>query len=222
MAAFSPDLLRMLLPVLLGGLAVALAFIKISVVLAVLRRGLGGGVPPASVLALLALLLATLAMVPTIERGQRAVADLPATAAPAELLQAGSAPLREFLQRHTPSREQQAVRELAARLAPRAESPAQPAPAATISSSSGAGPGPDALTVLAPAFALSELRAAFLLGFGLLLPLLLIDLLCAVLLSGLDLYGLSPRAVALPFKLLLFVLGNGWQLLLRGLLLGYA
>lgn len=220
MAALSPDLLRMLLPVLVGGLAVALAFIKISVVLAVLRRGLGGGVPPASVLALLALLLATLAMVPTIERGQRAVADLPATSAPAELLQAGSAPLREFLQRHTPAREQQAVRELAARLAPRAESPAQPAPAATLLA--GAGPGPDALTVLAPAFALSELRAAFLLGFGLLLPLLLIDLLCAVLLSGLDLYGLSPRAVALPFKLLLFVLGNGWQLLLRGLLLGYA
>ena len=43
-----------------------------------------------------------------------------------------------------------------------------------------------------------------------------------VLLSGLELGGLSPRAVALPFKLLLFVLGNGWQLMLRGLLLGYA
>ena len=199
--------LRTLLPLLLTALAVALVFIKLSIVLAVLRRGLGG-VPPAPVVALLALLLATLAMAPTAERCQKAITGLPPTASAEEVLQAGGAPLREFLQRHTPPREQQAVLDLALRLAP----PTPDRPAAKI----------DQLTVLAPAFALSELRVAFLLGFGLLLPLLLIDLLCAVLLSGLDLGALSPRVVALPFKLLLFVLVNGWQLVLRALLLGYA
>ncbi len=207
MSALPVDSLRLLLPLLLTGLAVALAFIKLSVVLAVLRRGLGGGVPPTPVIALVALLLATLAMLPTAERGQHLIASLPPTATAEEVLQAGSTPLREFLQRHTPPREQQSVLDLAVRLAP--PTPERPAP--TLQQ----------LTVLAPAFALSELRAAFLLGFGLLLPLLLIDLLCAVLLSGLDLGALSPRVVALPFKLLLFVLGNGWQLVLRALLLGY-
>ena len=202
------DSLRTLLPLLLAVLAVGLAFIKLSVVLAVLRRGLGGGVPPTPVIALLALLLATLAMAPTAEQCQRLIASLPATATAEEVLHTGSAPLREFLQRHTPPREQQAVLDLAQRLAP--PTPERPAP--TL----------DQLTVLAPAFAVSELRAAFLLGFGLLLPLLLIDLLCAVLLAGLDLGALSPRAVALPFKLLLFVLCDGWHLLLRALLLGSA
>ena len=201
------DFLRTLLPLFLTGLAVALAFVKLSVVLAVLRRGLGGGVPPTAVTALLALLLATLAMAPTAERCQRLIASQPPTSSAQELLQAGGAPLREFLKQHTPAREQQAVLELAQRLAP--QTPERPA--ATL----------DQLAVLAPAFALSELRIAFLLGFGLLLPLLLIDLLCAVLLSGLELGALSPRAVALPFKLLLFVLCNGWQLVLRALLLGY-
>ena len=109
MSVLPLDSLRLLLPLLLTGAAVALAFIKISVVLAVLRRGLGGGVPPASVLALLALLLATLAMLPTAERCQAAIAGQPPTATAPELIAAGSAPLREFLQRHTPASEQQAV-----------------------------------------------------------------------------------------------------------------
>ncbi len=211
----------MLLPLLLAGLGIALAFIKISVVLAILRRGLGGGVPPLSVLAVLALLLAALAMMPTIERSQRALSEQPSTATAAELLQAGSAPLREFLRRHAQANEQQAVRELAARLA-QAPAAAGDGTGAVTKPSVPPDPSADPLTILAPAFALSELRTAFLLGFGLLLPLLLIDLLCAVLLSGLDLHGLSPGAVALPFKLLLFVIGNGWQLVLRGLLQGFA
>jgi type III secretion protein R len=147
-------------------------------------------------------------MAPTAERCQRAVASQPATASADELLQAGSAPLREFLQRHTAAAEQQTALALAVRLAGPAADHAPP----TL----------DQLSVIAPAFALSELRVAFLLAFVLLLPFLLIDLMCAVLLSGLELGSLSPRAVALPFKLLLFVVCNGWQLLLRGLLLGYA
>lgn len=220
-ATLEPETLRTLLPLLLGGLAIALAFIKVSIVLAILRRGLGGGVPPASVLAVLAILLATLAMMPTLERSQRAIAELPSTASAEQILQAGSAPLSDFLRRHTEPREQQAVRELAARLAS-ADATAEAGASGAVAPPMPQTPTAEPLTTLAPAFALSELRLAFVLGFGLLLPLLLIDLLCAVVLSGLDLHGLSPGAVALPFKLLLFVVANGWQLVLRGLLLGYA
>ncbi|HPH29905.1 MAG TPA: EscR/YscR/HrcR family type III secretion system export apparatus protein, partial [Pseudomonadota bacterium] len=117
---------------------------------------------------------------------------------------------------HTPQREQQLMLQLTTRL--RQRSSAQPSvQAPTLNPVQ-----PTDLQVLLPAFAISELRVAFLLGVLLLLPFLLIDLLCAVLLSGLSLGSLSPRAVALPFKLLLFVLCDGWHLLIRSLLLGFA
>lgn len=187
----------------LGGVLL-LGCVKISVVLAVLRRGLGG-VPPASLTALLSLLLSGLAMAPLYERCQRAMESAPPDAPPAERLVAGVEPLREFLRRRTPAAETSAVQELALRLEP-ASPPAGSAPR---------------LSVLLVAFALSELRVAFQIGFVLLLPFLLIDLLCANLLAGLLLPGLSSRAVALPFKLLLFVVCDGWQLLARGLLSTY-
>lgn len=181
-----------------------LGYIKLSVVLAVLRRGLGG-IPPASLLAVLALLLSVFAMTPLHERCQKAMQAAPVDAPVETRLQAGLLPLREFLLRHTPAAEQTAVKELALRIDPR----------------SAATPTEPSLPSLLVAFALSELRAAFQLAFVLLLPFLLIDLLCASLLSGLLLPGLSARAVALPFKLLLFVLCDGWQLLGRGLLTAY-
>jgi flagellar biosynthetic protein FliP len=181
-----------------------LGTIKLGVVLEVLRRGLYG-IPPAPVTALLALLLSVFAMMPLHERCQQAMQSVPAAAPVETRLQAGLLPLREFLTRHTPAAERSAVNDLARRLNPRL----------------GAAPGEVSLPSLLVGFALAELRAAFQLSFVLLLPFLLIDLLCASLLSGLLLPGLSARAVALPFKLLLFVLCDGWQLLLRGLLSAY-
>ncbi len=186
-----------------------LAYLKIGVVLAVLRRGLGG-IPPASLTALLALLLSGLAMAPLCERCQKAWlgahSSKDAQATVFTRLQAGTAPLREFLLKHTPVREQMSVQELARQLD-------KAAAAAPIEQ-------PGIFTLLV-AFALSELRVAFQIAFLLLLPFLLIDLLCASLLSGLLMPGLSARAVALPFKLLLFVACDGWQVLARGLLSAY-
>lgn len=195
-------------PMLVLGGVLFLAYVKTSVVLAVLRRGLGG-IPPAALTAVLALFLSGLAMAPLFERCQKAMLREAPKAPIAVRLQAGMAPLREFLLQHTQKREQAAVQELVQHLHGPANSATVPAPAEA------------SLDALLFAFVLSELRIAFQIGFILLLPFLLIDILCASLLSGLLLPGLPARAVALPFKLLLFVMCDGWHLLSRGLLLAY-
>lgn len=205
-------LIPALLPLLLVVGLLLLGFIKISVVLAVLRKGIGGGIPSGLLVWALSLLFAGVAMLPVIERSTQALSLLPKEASSEALLSASSEPVRAFLSTHTPQREQQLMLQLTTRLQKR--SSAQPSVQAPVQATD--------LQVLLPAFAISELRVAFLLGVLLLLPFLLIDLLCAVLLSGLSLGSLSPRAVALPFKLLLFVLCDGWHLLIRSLLLGFA
>jgi type III secretion protein R len=89
------------------------------------------------------------------------------------------------------------------------------------------GPGDEAritdrdLLVVVPAFLSSELRRAFEIGFLILIPFLVVDLVIANLLAALGMNVLSPTSVSLPFKLLLFVLADGWQLLLRGLIESY-
>ena len=75
--------------------------------------------------------------------------------------------------------------------------------------------------VLAPAFAAAELKEAFRVGFLLFLPFLVVELVVASVLTALGMHALDPRAVSLPFKLLLFVMADGWSLLLRGLVAAY-
>ena len=77
------------------------------------------------------------------------------------------------------------------------------------------------LWVLAPAFIASELREAFAIAVLIFLPFLVIDLVVALGLASLGLQASSPQAIALPFKLLLFVAVDGWRLLLESLLRGY-
>jgi type III secretion protein R len=79
----------------------------------------------------------------------------------------------------------------------------------------------DELWVLAPAFIATELREAFAIAVLLFLPFLVIDLVVALGLASLGLQASSPQAIALPFKLLLFVAVDGWRLLLESLLRGY-
>ena len=115
-------------------------------------------------------------------------------------------PVRGFFIAHTPRNERQSFLELARRLRPQAEREQVK---------------DDDLAVLAPAFAVAELRAAFQIGFLLLLPFLVIELVVASVLLSLGMNTLEPKLVSLPFKLLLFVLVDGWHLLVRGLVLGY-
>lgn len=197
--------------VLLAGVLL-LALVKAGVVLTLLRQALGG-VPPAPLAALLSILLSAFAMAPLAERVHTAMsaAVTPTTGTRPAVdseppIEAGLRPIREFLTRHTPQRELQSVADLSVRMRPQVVPP----------------PGaPPSLPALLLAFVLAELRTAFLVGLMLILPFALIDLLVGTLLSGLALTGLSTGTVALPCKLLLFVACDGWQLLVRGLLLAY-
>ncbi|MFC1560086.1 flagellar type III secretion system pore protein FliP [Candidatus Margulisiibacteriota bacterium] len=75
--------------------------------------------------------------------------------------------------------------------------------------------------VLIPAFMISELKTAFQIGFLLFVPFVIIDLVVANILLSLGMFMLSPVMVSLPFKILLFVLSDGWNLIIRGLLLSF-
>jgi type III secretion protein R len=186
------------------------SFVKFAVVLAIVQRAFGAvALPPATVAAALALLFALFVTAPV---GERIFAD----AAPA--LKKGDAvafaaavaraaePVRAFLLKHTPARERQSFLELQRQLRPAAERAAV---------------AEDDLLVLAPAFAVAELRAAFQVGFFLYLPFLVLELVVATILLGLGMTTLAPETVSLPFKLLLFVVADGWHLLFRALVLGY-
>jgi type III secretion protein R len=81
---------------------------------------------------------------------------------------------------------------------------------------------PNSLFVLIPAFMMHELTAAFKIGFIIYLPFLAIDLITANVLMALGMVVLSPTVIAVPFKLFLFVAIDGWNMLIRGLILSYA
>lgn len=202
--------------VLLGALAlvpVALvlltSFLKMAVVLSLVRSALGAPqLPPSSAVTGLALLLTALVMAPVAEEGWRLARAVPAGGAERtlEAARAAAAPLRAFLIRFARPDDRATFLELARRARP-------PEGRAEV--------GDADLAVLAPAFVVSELRRAFTMGFLVFLPFLVVDLLVANVLLALGLTQLSPTAVALPFKLLLFVAVDGWALLARGLVAGY-
>ncbi|MFC1770777.1 flagellar type III secretion system pore protein FliP [Candidatus Margulisiibacteriota bacterium] len=75
--------------------------------------------------------------------------------------------------------------------------------------------------VLIPAFVVSELKTAFQIGFLLFIPFIVIDLIVANILLSLGMFMLSPAMISLPFKILLFVLTDGWSLIVQGLLLSF-
>ncbi|HMU41233.1 MAG TPA: hypothetical protein PKE31_19655 [Pseudomonadota bacterium] len=192
-----------------------IAYVKIAILLQVLRRGIGGGMPPLIVTVMLGLTLSTLTMSPVFRRSMTALSDAqiqqnqqaqqarqtqPASATPWQM---GLAPLSQFLTEHTRPEDRQLVSALLSR--------ANRQHAATVETGD--------LSFHLASFFLSELRAAFSLAFLLLLPFLLLDLVAAFLLSGLSISGLSARTVTLPFKLLLFLLCDGFSLLYRALLL---
>jgi type III secretion protein R len=197
-----------LVPVLLVTLT---SFLKIAVVLSILRSALGAPqVPPATAVTGLALVLTLAVMAPVAEASWAAVAARPPAPAADGALEAGAralVPLKAFLVRHARADDREAFLDLARQLRP----PGRASEA-----------GPDDLAVLAPAFMVSELRRAFTIGFLVFLPFLVVDLVVANVLLSLGLTQLSPTSVALPLKLLLLVAVDGWRLLARGLALAYA
>ena len=182
------------------------SFAKIAVVLSVLRNALGAtDVPPAIVITGVALVLSLAVMAPVGADVYRELEPALARKDAAALVDAAARarePVRRFLAKHAHARDVDAFRDVAQRLRH-------------------ADVAADDLAVLAPAFVTSELKEAFTIGFLLFLPFLVIDLLVSAILASLGLTALPSAAIALPFKLLLFVLVDGWLLLGRGLMLGY-
>ncbi len=176
-------------------------FTRFVVVLSLARNGLGlQTVPPAQVLIGLALFLSLFSMGPTFSQvNEVAVQPLLAGEADAfEAAEAGFEPFREFMLAQTREDDLAMFVDLAG-----AEEPAN---ASEITP-----------TTLIPAFVISELRTAFTIGFVVMVPFLVIDLVVAAVLMALGMVMLPPIFVSLPIKLLLFVLVDGWSLLSRSL-----
>ncbi|MFO1198963.1 MAG: flagellar type III secretion system pore protein FliP [Burkholderiaceae bacterium] len=177
------------------------SFTRIIIVLSMLRHGLGmQETPPNTVLVTLALFLTLFTMMPVFQEvNERAFQPYVAgTLAPDKAMEAAMAPLRGFMIRQT--REQD--------LALMLEVSHTPAPESVEAISS---------VHLIPAFMLSELKSAFQIGFVIFLPFLLIDLVVSSVLMSMGMFMVPPVMISLPVKVLMFVLIDGWNLVVRSI-----
>ncbi|MCU1574198.1 MAG: flagellar biosynthesis protein flip [Micrococcaceae bacterium] len=181
------------------------SFTKIFVVLAMTRNALAlPNIPPNQVLAGLALFLSFFIMSPVlIDVNNLGVqpylnGDIDFAAA----IDAASKPLQAFMTAHT--------RQEDIALMTRAAGMANPENAAAVP-----------LTTLIPAFMISELRAAFIIGFVIFIPFLVIDIVVSAALMSMGMMMLPPVMVSLPFKILLFILVDGWGLVITALIQSY-
>ena len=234
-----------LLPFLL---TMVTSFAKLVIVGGILRQALGTqNIPPTTVITGLALILTAHIMAPVAQdayqRYRVQQAGRPAESrGPLEVLKdvaaAAEPPLREFLTRHSTESNRELFRELAGRLreantmvpattqaaatqAAATQPATQPATTVAVEPLDPVARGVEDLTILAPAFILTELTKAFLIGFIIFVPFLIIDLVVSNVLLAMGMHMLSPVTVSLPLKLLLFVAIDGWRLLLQGLALSY-
>ena len=195
------------------------SFVKFSVVFSILRSALGTQqIPPTPVILGLAVVLSAYVMGPTASQVMAALRtslEKPVTAdvvSPAgsrmifDAIERGREPLRDFLKRHAHPQERELFHHFAVQMKAQGEEKKTEA---------------DDLIVLVPAFAVSELSEAFMFGFLIFLPFLVIDMVVSNTLLALGMHMLSPTTVSMPFKILLFVMIDGWDLLIRGLLQGY-
>ena len=181
------------------------AFTKVFMVLGVTRNALGlTSMPPNQVLAGLALFISLFIMSPTLSaiNAEGVQPYLKGDKTQSQAFQDGVEPLRDFM--YTTTRPDEIA------LLIKVSGQEQPANRDDVD-----------LTVLIPAFILSELRAAFIIGFVIFIPFLIIDMVVSASLMSLGMMMLPPVTVALPFKLLLFVLVNGWGLIITALVASY-
>lgn len=206
-----------LVPVLL---TMVTSFVKIAVVLALIRNAMGTQqIPPNQVITGLAMILTLYIMIPVgLEIYREAGSVIQSTTSGGffsqatvgllkEAFEKGQQPVKTFLLRHAHDKERLLFFNLAKQMR-------QPADRDSLK--------PDDFQILIPSFVISELSEAFQIGFVIFLPFLVLDMVVANVLLSLGMFQLSPVTVSLPFKLLLFVLVDGWYLIARGLILGYA
>jgi len=196
------------------------SFVKIAVVLALVRNAMGTQqVPPNVVVTGLALILTIYIMVPVGYEIYRATGNIinQGTNQPlvsqttikllGEAVDEGKEPVRQFLIKHVHEKERSLFYNLAMKLRKNDEDRAE------IKD--------DDFVNIIPAFVISELSEAFQIGFIIFLPFVVIDLVIANILLSLGMFQISPITISLPFKLLLFVLVGGWHMIAKGLILGY-
>lgn len=176
-------------------------FTRILIVLGFIRTGLGTPTaPPNQVLIGIAFFLTVFVMAPTLKEVKSEAIDPLAQGriTQAEALERGEKPLREFMFKQTRTKDLALFVKLAKLERPRTRA--------------------DVPTwVLIPAFIISELKTAFQIGFLIFLPFLIIDLVVASTLMSMGMIMLPPVFISLPFKILLFVLVDGWNLVTRSL-----
>ena len=269
--------------IVLGTLALApfivvmlTSFVKISVVLSIVRNALGTQqVPPNQIITGLAFVLTIFVMVPVVRQmyddagNVSNTRDIFSEASVKTLYDASKKakePLRHFLSQHSHVKDRELFMDLAVRLevsanprnqaaasakpvsaAPAADTsqsamptastpvqastvqaPAAQTPAPPVTPAAPATPQPSVerpdkndFQILIPSFVTSQLKEAFEVGFLIFVPFIVVDMVIANILLSMGMQMLSPTVISLPFKLLLFVLVDGWFLIVRGLVLSY-
>ena len=187
------------------------AFLKISVVMFIIRNALGlQQTPPTMVLYSIALILTVFVSVPLIEDVSNKVAANPLDTSSLEKLQASAnvvkEPVKAHLMRYAKPAERQFFLSSTARIWPE---------------SVRANVKDDDFIILLPSFVSSELTRAFEIGFLLFLPFLVIDIIVSNILMAMGMMMVSPTLISLPLKLFLFVAVDGWSRLMHGLILSY-
>ncbi|MEO1045893.1 MAG: flagellar type III secretion system pore protein FliP [Pseudomonadota bacterium] len=206
-AGNSPDTVRVALILTLMAIIPALfismtSFVRIVIVLAMVRHAFGmPETPPNQVLISLALFLSLFSMGPTLtalndEAVQPFLDDKKELSV---AIEDGTAPLRSFMLRQVRDQDIETIYAISR----------EPVPATADDVD---------MLKLIPAFLLNELRVAFMIGFVIFLPFLLIDLVVSSVLLSLGMMMVPPATISLPIKILMFVLIDGWSLVLQGVL----
>ena len=190
------------------------SFVRIVVVLGLLRHAMGTQqLPPTQVLTSLALFMTFLVMAPTwkeaYEEGIRPYSDPDVAMSLSEAWERTSRPIRRFMARQIDAAGNQEDVYLFLRHMP--EGTSVPKTYDDVP-----------LQVLLPAYMLSELKVAFLIGFQVYLPFLILDLVVASVTISMGMLMLPPTVVSLPFKLMVFVLADGWRLVVEMLLVSFS
>lgn len=182
------------------------SFMRIVIVLAMVRHAFGmPQTPPNIVLISLSLFMSAFLMGPTLDRvnSEALVPFLEGELTAQQSLDKASEPMKEFMLRHTREADIEMVYSISRTPLPETAQDID-------------------LLKLIPAFIINELRVAFTIGFVIMLPFLLIDLVVSSILLSLGMMMVPPQTISLPIKVLMFVLIDGWSLILQGLMGSFA
>ena len=194
---------------------VATSYLKIVVVISLVRNALGiQSIPPNMVVNAIALILSFYVMAPVVEKSwniykeESAINKVEKKQYDTQIAMKAAEPMREWLIKQTDEKSRAFFVSTAEQLwAKDGEETAEV--------------DPDSFFILIPSFCVSELTKAFQIGFLVYLPFIAIDIIVSNILLAMGMMMVSPVTISLPFKLLLFVMVNGWTLLIQGLVRGY-